>query len=138
MKRARRLGAWLADDRAGPYAVLFAGVFSTLLALAQPDSVIRSLQIAFGVVLVACGGFVIGCVRTRRSFVSVFDNAMQRAPKSITLHRDDEGGTHALVSFVGGDVRTFAIPDDEAETPSDAVRYVIGLLVAELESEDDA
>jgi hypothetical protein len=119
-------------ERLTPWALLVSGCFTATLALATEHDPLAPVQLAVGIAIVASGGFLLGCRRTRAAFVSTLDNAIARLPGSIAFHEDDDGHLHALVVTRGGDLRTIDVPDEQAGSPTEAVAYVCETLGSEL------
>lgn len=116
-------------DRIAPYAVIVAGCFTAADSLGGARW-LAPLQIAVGVAVVAVGGYMLGLRRARQMFSEVGD-VLGRLPGSVVMERDEDDGLHALVTTISGDVRMISIPEDEAETPADAMRYVLEQLGAD-------
>jgi len=105
-----------------------AGSFTVCSTFATDrPSWLNSLSVALGLVLVAVGGYIAGVQR----FVSDVSASLSRVPAKVVLHEDDDGGKHALVTLADGDVRSVPIPPEHADTPQEAVAYVVELLARE-------
>jgi hypothetical protein len=88
------------------------------------------LALALGVALIACAAYTAGV----RDTLARLHESIDWMPKTIHLHDDDAGHTHALVETLGGDVLSIDIPD-ACTTRDETMQYVLHVLASEDDDE---
>lgn len=107
-------------------------IWNAVQALRFDDMLLRAVSLVGVIGITFLSAYRFGFHRATQQWIDVSERAMGWLPNDLTWHVDDNGVRHALVTQNNGTVRSIAMPDS-VQTPSDALRYVMG----ELQPPDD-